>query len=84
MAPNRAEERSPYARKKSVHFGDRSHTPKISQKSGPGSPRRNNALENGEDNEFSDNRHEDLITRSSMYAHVKCPHCERVFSDKAA
>ena len=74
-------------RKKSVHFDE----PKLGGASN--SNMRNKSvskikyLDEGECGGSSDdgsNRHEDLITRSSNYSNVHCPHCDRMFSEKAS
>ena len=29
-------------------------------------------------------KHGDVVTRSTLYSSVKCPHCDRMFAEKAA
>jgi endogenous inhibitor of DNA gyrase (YacG/DUF329 family) len=42
-----------------------------------------NSLSKG-DNHYDPKRHGDVLTRSSMYSSVKCPHCDRMFAEGAA
>lgn len=52
---------------------------------GPASPRNINNNDIDFEEDLADiAKHGDVITRSTLYSNVKCPHCDRNFNDKAA